>query len=75
MAATVDDQEVRYQHATTVTGIRIHHCFTPKQDGRPVLLKRVSNDEQSFEVTVIEEPGLTGGPSTHAPVSLKDCEL
>ena len=55
VATTIEDQEARYQHATTVTGTRTHHRSIPQQDGRSMLLKRVSGDEQSFEVTAIKD--------------------
>ncbi|MES9880157.1 MAG: hypothetical protein ABW185_04670 [Sedimenticola sp.] len=79
-----DQQNTRFASAKAVPGTRSHHCYIPDLEGNKLLVRRVSGDAVSFEVSNVrarDEPVVNVPDEVSSPelqktsVSLKQCEI
>ena len=75
VAINVEQQEARFSNAKTVAGTRSHHSYVPCQDGKKMLVKRVSGDEPSFEAVIFLDDNDGNPDSTEPNIELKHCEI
>jgi hypothetical protein len=64
VTAHMDGQQQRFSNAKSVPGTRSHHCYVPTPTGRNLLVKRISGDEESFEVDILKDRLQSGMPAT-----------
>ena len=73
VTANTFQQETRFNDASRVSGTRSHHCFIPHEDGKTLLVKRVSGEEPSFETVLFEDTGRL--ETAEQIIQLHHCEI